>query len=345
MTEYKKMMSGKPQKLVSKFKISYHLVLNLLASDQGTAFVKNSMIQQDIEAELKEYEKVEADLRDQLEKHSLANAVTPVEHLERYNECLNEVGFQKNKKRKDMEKEIQVLEETYPSIKEDLSMLKEYNIIDIDYRELLYQKTCSEQFLDREFQVVSDFLEKDGFIDVVTKKPTLKGTLASNIREVHGLVFAQFLQENSLDKFSCNQLVAMFSCFTNVTVSEDLKTIKPPAMMKPIVDLFEYYQDFESTTQINTGENYDIHYDLMEYTARWCSAETAEECKLVLQTLEKEKTIFLGEFIKAILKINNIAVEMEKMAEYLGNMSLLEKLKEIPLKTLKFVATNQSLYI
>jgi superfamily II RNA helicase len=345
MTEYKKMMSGKPQKLVSKFKISYHLVLNLLASEEGTSFVKNSMIQQDIDADLKEYEKLEAGLREQLEKHSLAHAVTPVISLERYNECLNEVDFLRNKKKKDMEKEILDLEETYPSIKSDLTMLKMYNVIDVDYRELLYQKTCSEQFLDREVQVVSDFLEKDGFIDVVTKKPTLKGTLASNIREVHGLVFGQFLQENALDKFSCNQLVAMFSCFTNVTVSEDLKTIKPPAMMKPIVDLFEYYQDFESTTQINTGENYTIHYDLMEYTARWCSAETAEECKIVLQTLEQDKTIFLGEFIKAILKINNIAVEMEKIAEFLGNMGLLEKLKEIPLKTLKFVATNQSLYI
>lgn len=345
MTEYKKMMSGKPQKLVSKFKISYHLVLNLLASEEGTSFVKNSMIQQDIDAELKEYEKVEAGLREQLEKHSLANAVTPIEYLERYNDCLHEVDFLRNKKKKDMEKEILTLEETYPSIKEDLFMLKTYNVIDVDYRELLYQKNCSEQFLDREVQVVSDFLEKDGFIDVVTKKPTLKGTLASNIREVHGLVFGQFLQENALDKFTTNQLVAMFSCFTNVTVSEDLKTIKPPSMMKPIVDLFEYYQDFESTTQINTGENYTIHYDLMEYTTRWCSAETAEECKVVLQTLEQDKTIFLGEFIKAILKINNIAVEMEKIAEFLGNMGLLEKLKEIPLKTLKFVATNQSLYI
>jgi superfamily II RNA helicase len=345
MTEYKKMMSGKPQKLVSKFKISYHLVLNLMASSDGTDFVKNSMIQQDIEAEIKEYEIMEAKLREDLEKHSLDHIISPKESVARYNECLHEVHFLVNKKKKDMEKEIKELEEQYPSIKDDLSMLKMYNVIDVDYRELLYQKMCSEQFLDREVQVVSDFLEKDDFIDVKTKKPTLKGILASGLREVHCLTFAKLLEEGDLDKLSTNQLVAMFSCFTNVTVSEDLQTIKVPVMMKKVVDLYEYYQDFESTTQVSTGENYTIHYDLMEYTARWCSAETAEECKLVLQTLEQEKTIFLGEFIKAILKINNISSEMEKMAEHLGNMSLLEKLKEIPLKTLKFVATNQSLYI
>ena len=65
----------------------------------------------------------------------------------------------------------------------------------------------------------------------------------------------------------------------------------------------------------------------------------------MIQDLEKEKGVFLGEFVKAILKINNISGEMEKVAESIGNLELLQKLKEIPEVTLKFVATNQSLYI
>ena len=77
----------------------------------------------------------------------------------------------------------------------------------------------------------------------------------------------------------------------------------------------------------------------------WCECESAVECKLILQTLEAEKNIFLGEFVKAILKINNVAGEMEKIAESVGNIALLHKLKEISLLTLKFVATNQSLYV
>jgi len=45
------------------------------------------------------------------------------------------------------------------------------------------------------------------------------------------------------------------------------------------------------------------------------------------------------------LKINNISSELEKVAEYIGNMELLHKLREIPQLTLKYVATNQSLYV
>jgi hypothetical protein len=64
-----------------------------------------------------------------------------------------------------------------------------------------------------------------------------------------------------------------------------------------------------------------------------------------LQKIGKENGIFLGEFVKALLKINNICSEMEKIANMIGNVSLLSKLKEIPDMTLKYVVTNQSLYV
>ncbi len=62
-------------------------------------------------------------------------------------------------------------------------------------------------------------------------------------------------------------------------------------------------------------------------------------------TIKTDKEIFLGEFIKSILKINNIAKELEKICDILDNISLLQKVKEIPILTLKYVVTNQSLYI
>ena len=98
--------------------------------------------------------------------------------------------------------------------------------------------------------------------------------------------------------------------------------------------------------QVYTGTDYNIMYDLIDPIIRWCKyAEDERSCKEIIQTILQEKNIFLGEFIKAILKINNIANECEKLCEYMGNMELLSKIKQIPLNTLKFVATNQSLYV
>ena len=45
------------------------------------------------------------------------------------------------------------------------------------------------------------------------------------------------------------------------------------------------------------------------------------------------------------MKINNIVSEVEKICELLGNMELMSKIKNIPEKTLKYVATCQSLYL
>lgn len=61
-----------------------------------------------------------------------------------------------------------------------------------------------------------------------------------------------------------------------------------------------------------------MHYDLIEYTMKWYDCENVEECKSLLQTMLSEKEIFLGEFVKAILKINNISSEMERIAENTG---------------------------
>ena len=86
----------------------------------------------------------------------------------------------------------------------------------------------------------------------------------------------------------------------------------------------------------------ELHYELCEEIAEWCSANSEQQCKIIFQKLKKRK-ISIGVFIKAILKINNIAAEFEKLFQY--NLPMLGKLREIPRMTLKFVVTNQSLYI
>ena len=46
---------------------------------------------------------------------------------------------------------------------------------------------------------------------------------------------------------------------------------------------------------------------------------TEFECKEIIYTLNSEKNIFLGDFVKALLKINNIANELERVAESISH--------------------------
>ena len=113
-------------------------------------------------------------------------------------------------------------------------------------------------------------------------------------------------------------------------------------LVEKMRDNYDFY--FEKEVDFNTGTDYTIHYDLLNYIGEWaekCNDESS--CKLFLQKLEREKEIFLGEFVKALLKITNIATELEQSAQ--TNLEFLSKLKEIPVMLLKYVVTNQSLYV
>jgi superfamily II RNA helicase len=211
---------------------------------------------------------------------------------------------------------------------------------------------------------VSEYLyttEDAGILDTVDDKVILednvlslsaKGKMASGLREVHCLVFSELLEDGTISKLSVTQLISLFSCFTNISVQEAVQDYTPytdDALLKEVIcsisQMYSEYEERETMLRINTGADYNIHYDLLNYVEEWTECETEYDCKVVLQKLGEEKEIFLGEFVKALLKINNIASEMERIAEQMGNIEFLSKLKKIPELTLKYVVTNQSLYV
>jgi superfamily II RNA helicase len=217
------------------------------------------------------------------------------------------------------------------------------------------QSEATESYLKDNVDKIIKIMMCDGFIQTNedgTNALTQTGFMATHLREVHCLVFSKLLEKNVFDDLDAKQIVAIFSCFTNVNVSDEQKSFKPltsDSQVKNVVEeikiLYDHYQDFETENAAFTGVDYNIHYDLLGSVLEWCHCQSVDECKLVLQNLESNKGIFLGEFVKAITKINNITSEMEKIAENIGNIALLSKLREIPRLTLKFVATNQSLYV
>lgn len=359
LTSYKTMMQGKPQKLVSKFKISYNLLLNLIdIGDQDfLKFVQRSMIQEDIELELgaQYYKITEKEREIEMLDNSMQHLRTPQEVVQRYIYCVEARKTAVNKKRKELDREVQSIQESNKNIDADVRTVAKYNEKCDELEQMRQSFHSTEQFLGSNVSTILEFLEKDGFItkeEDSSYKLSVRGFIATHLREIHCLVFAKLLEENKFDILDAKQLIGIFSCFTNVTVADEQKSLAPAytnrdlqEIMGRVATLYDYYQDFETLKQVNTGIDYEMHYDLIDYTIAWAECESAPECKLVLQKLEKEKGVFLGEFVKAVLKINNIASEMEKIAESIGNIALLSKLREIPALTQKFVATNQSLYV
>ena len=312
------------------------------------------MIQDDIVGDLGEIYKKISKLEEETQKMDcfLETLKCPRDIVQKYIVAQSEVNYSANKKRKELTKEIQQIEDNYKSISHDKVLVRKFNekMEELNKEKKSYENT--EGYLNNHVYILADFLQNEGFLskkDSGDFEITELGFIACHLREVHCLAFARLIKDRKLTELTTNQLIMVFSCFTNVTVSDEFKSSRPHSEMKTLLEeiekMYHYYEDFEGKSQINTGIDYTIHYDLIRAVGQWIECQSAQECKLMIQNLEKEKGVFLGEFVKAILKINNISGEMEKIAESIGNLELLQKLKEIPQVTLKFVATNQSLYI
>jgi len=358
---YKTMMNGKPQALTSKFKISYNLLLNLLdiGDHNLTQFASRSMITGDLDGQMKDiYYKITT-LQSELDnvKNYTNNLRTPVEIICQYIELNRNKTTAVNKKRKEIERMIQNIRDNYKYIEQDKVSYDKISSKESEINLLQSQMDSLNSYFRSGVGSVLELLNEEKFIDGDNKdentlKLTLQGKIASQIREIHCLVFAKLYDEKVLDQLSSKQLVALFSCFTNIRVQEELKDNVPKSddsevnnNVLKVLDLYNNYQNKEISRNINTGFDYEVQYDLLNFTEKWCDAESVEECKLVLQEMGTKKEIFLGEFVKALLKINNISSEFEKIAEMTGNIAFLSKLREIPNMTLKYVVTNQSLYV
>ena len=358
LTSYKNMMSGNPPSLKSKFKISFNLLLNLIeiGDNNFVNFARKSMVKDDLDNELKEiYYKISNQqlALDNLE-NTFKNLRTPISIISEYLDLLKKKESCVNKKRKEIERQIETIKDSYVNIEFDKITIEKYNdklrLID----ELQEDYNYIDKFIDNNVEKIIGLLYDDGLIQKEQGEPilSLKGKIASRLKETHCLVFAQLFEENTFQTMSAVQIVMLLSCLTNIVVKDDEKDYIPKMVdnnMKTILfkvkNLYDKYLTKENQLNINSGIEYTFHYDLLNYVEKWCYCENVVDCKKVIQDLENDKNIFLGEFVKALLKINNICNEFENICELIGNIELLNKLREIPNMILKYVVTNQSLYV
>lgn len=362
--EYKQILSGVPQTLLSKFQANSNLVLKMIANQENTidrfiSFGSSSFYHQELKQKMDVIDSNIVTLQNDLQKYKTTVGLlkTSCDDMKRYKELEFKLTYSKQKQRKKLEREMKQLREN------NLSFIQDYKTYCIIYdiqkeiEKLEKDKLYYDMYHSNKIKMELLNLETNKFIETInnTYSLTLKGQIASQIQEVNCLVLSEMIQNDMFRQFDVDDLCALFSCFSNIRVSDEKKCylnteIVPKSEVlytyKIMYDRLNYYYNIELKKQengVNTDE-YKMIFDLIEPVYKWCNATNEIECKAVIQMLY-EKGIFLGEFIKAILKINNIADEMKKVAIFIGNVKLQQMVSSIPERTLKYVATNDSLYI
>jgi superfamily II RNA helicase len=369
--EYKDILCGKPQTLVSKFRISFPVVLNLMRNNRCalsdfTEFVGKSMCKNEIANTLvgeREYcDKLKNDI--QQAERMLTGIQTPIDVCNRYLYLKNFAPTVANKKRKEAEREIFQILSDHKNCMLESDQVRKRNVL-LNERESGESYIARlETYIPRNVKTICDILVERKFIEVIeagnvseadssspriTYQFTTKGRIAAGIAEMHPLVSADCF--DSWSRLTSKQIIGLLSCFTDVKIDQDSRMSVPntnDAVLKrcvsEIIDTFQIYEDLECKQKTDPAYDYTnpIIYDMIDLIMEWCDFTDEVQCKFFIQN---KLLCSVGDFTKAILKISAITKELTSVCEQMGMVDFQHKLSQIDGMILKYVATSQSLYL
>jgi len=368
-TEYKYLMGGKPPALVSKFRMDYSLVLNVLKTSQETSietvcsFIEKSMMNEELLLEIQTNAK---ELETAVENVSAKTRSTdflqtPKDICDAYRSKESLTDSRQSKKRAQVSRELKMISDDYPSVLKDIASLKAVEESMVKLADCESNGVRLTQFVTGQVQRICELLESEGFLKIDGKNITARvnGTICSHIAEVHGPIWIKCMIDNwnYFEGFNSKQLVGLFSCATGVRVDEEFETSKPQTNDKflqsrlvEMMGMYDKYEKEEGIRDIRSGIHYaqEFSFSIVDESMDWCDCTTEMECKEFIVSKLNPKGISLGDFTKALLKIATIAKEFRGLYDlpYCNTQTeWLFKLTKVEDMILKYIATNQSLYV
>lgn len=351
---YRTILSNRSRNISSQFKIDFNLILKLVLMKQNPSdYISNTLYNFSIKKESEYIQSEINNLNEVLNKKETGFQYknTPDNVLNEYSDMKEMIEICSRKQKKKLERKVQFLEDEHKHLKKDFEKL--LNIKNVKknikkYDEKLHNLDTS---VDITIKMMYNELKTHHFLE--EDHLTTKGIIASNINEVNCLVMSEIVTNGLLQDLSTIEIICILSCFTNVYISDENKNesisqLDIPDKIKEVLykikNINYKYLDIEQKFLIDNSEQYTFHYELCDIIYEWCDSQNNFDSNYIFNKC-KEKNISTGQFTKCILKINNIANELEKSCLVYNNIDLMEKLSKIGESTLKSVATNQSLYV
>ena len=188
------------------------MVLRILSNNASIEdFINSSMITNEINNEFKQTEKIIEENNNKLE--TSLKCLKYEKHVRKYNDMLEKVETLKNKQRKKMLNEINILETQYPGVIKQLDKLKKINELEIETEKaknyLKYMKT----YVKDTIEIILNILKEEEFIcnDLLSEK----GIIATQIQEVHSLAMTNILHKKLFNSLCSSELAYLFSIFAS----------------------------------------------------------------------------------------------------------------------------------
>ena len=243
------------------------------------------------------------------------------------------------------------------NLKEAYQNYCQYNELKEQMARANYQIYANQNYVnDFSSQIVS-FLEEFGYIkdsmdinNLNMDNVTMKGILAAQINECNALILTEMITNNMFDDLEAEEIIALLAIFIHDAKFDDKMTLVdvqssnvPNIVIDKLRDVEKIVDQFvnkETSLQIyNAEEDYWlVSYDYVNVAYMWAIGESLGHVMSVIDTYE-------GNFIKNILKINNIAHDLACLSHIYGNLKIIPQLEQVDDKLVRDIVTVNSLYL
>ena len=354
----KKVLTGDKQKIKSKFIYDYSFQLKILVSTNIIDidnFLNNSLFNI-------EYEKITSCLKYKLDETNESIKIYEDNQEFKENIKIFKLYDKLENEKKELEKSFgckvnlpkKIIKEQI-KLKNDISKIPMFNekydeyCKYIDYikdNENIKLNLSNNNIASSSIQLINILTELNYIKDNCV---TVKGIIASHINECNPIILTELIVENKLDELEPIDIISIISIFIsdgendNKDMDECHKVISgQPYYVKQIYQWINNkisdIQNLENKYYIHNDEYWKINYDYVGPANAWCN-------NLSMNEISKIYNIYEGTFVRNMLKLNNIIMNIQNLCKIHGSNYMLPILDESIKLIMRGIVNTGSLYI
>lgn len=339
------LLFGKNPTITSKLQLNYHNYLKIIQRDDinHREYYKKSLLGNENEFK-KEHIKKELKLLDK-KKSEINNSISQldIDHnsYEKYYQLKSyeNVGISLNRKqRKNIERLEKIIDNKNRKIYDKLFEITN------SISELSFQLDYYENYSDKEYENIIKFLLESEYL-IENDKVSIYGKMASTINECNPFILVEIFEGNILHKLTENEIIMLLSIFchtTNTTCQYDGIVSDAIYYLK---DRIKIYHRIEKELGINPSDYFDITTGYIDITKLWVELDLNKEDYGIILSKLNEMNEYEGNFIKNMIKINNIVDNLISLCDIKKNYDILPKLEGLSEKIMKGIVNVESLYV
>ena len=145
-------------------------------------------------------------------------------------------------------------------------------------------------------------------------------------------------------KYSVIEMITILSVFISDGNQQDifLEDINIPREIKDqIKNILSYHKKLdEISLKYRANYQFTPNYQFLEYAYEWANGKSIRE---IYQS--QEEPLYEGNFIKNMIKINNIATEIMESLAIINDFETIEKMSQISSLVVRDIVSTTSIYL